>query len=79
VGGVVFPSPPLNPQQATLPSVFTPQLWKPPALTLVKLASGGVVWPVPLYPQQREHSASDDQYQEDQHRHTDGDPDSIFP
>ncbi len=33
------------PHAHTVPSVFTPQLWKPPALTCVNVPAGGVAWP----------------------------------
>ena len=33
-----------------MPFVFTPQLWKPPALTAVKVPAGGVAWPSTLSP-----------------------------
>jgi hypothetical protein len=33
-----------RPQQAALPAVVTPQLWKLPALTLVKVSAGGFDW-----------------------------------
>ena len=35
-----------------MPFVLTPQVWKPPALTAVKVPAGGVAWPLPLRPQQ---------------------------
>ena len=43
---------PLPPQQATVPFVLTPQVWRPPALTAVKVPAGGVAWPLALSPQQ---------------------------
>ncbi len=43
-GGVAWPLL-LEPQQARVPFVFTPQPWEPPALTAVKLPAGGVAWP----------------------------------
>jgi hypothetical protein len=42
----------LSPQQATVPSVLSPQLWEPPALTWVNGPAGGVAWPERLSPQQ---------------------------
>ena len=42
----------LSPQQASVPSLFTPQLWKSPALTEEKVPDGGVDCPKPLSPQQ---------------------------
>jgi hypothetical protein len=47
VGGVALPYPPLYPQQATVPSFFTPHLWNTPTLTLMKLPAGGVAEPNP--------------------------------
>ena len=40
------------PQQATVPLVRIPQLWKVPALTLVKVPDGGEASPSLLRPQQ---------------------------
>jgi hypothetical protein len=40
------------PQQATVPSVFTPQVCKPHALTWVKVPAGGLACPKLLSPQQ---------------------------
>jgi hypothetical protein len=46
------PSPKLlPPQQATVPSVFTPQAWDNPALTWVNFPAGGVLWPLSFFPQ----------------------------
>jgi hypothetical protein len=41
----------LPPQQATVPSVFTPQAWDNPALTWVNFPAGGVLWPLSFFPQ----------------------------
>ena len=35
-----------------MPSVLTPQLCQPPALSDVNVSAGGVAWPLPLRPQQ---------------------------
>ena len=35
-----------------MPSVLTPQVCQPPALTALKVPAGGVAWPMPLSPQQ---------------------------
>jgi hypothetical protein len=43
-GGVLSPWP-LSPQQATVPSLFRPQVWLAPATTWVKVPVGGVLWP----------------------------------
>ena len=40
------------PQQATEPSLLTPQVCQPPALTETKEPAGGVDWPSSLTPQQ---------------------------
>ena len=40
------------PQQATVASALTPQLWAPPAETELKVPPGGLDWPLPLAPQQ---------------------------
>jgi uncharacterized protein (DUF2336 family) len=42
----------LAPQQATVPSVFTPQVYWSPALTNAKVPSGGVAAPKAFSPQQ---------------------------
>jgi hypothetical protein len=42
----------LSPQQAALPSARSPQVWKAPAETSVKVPADGVACPSPLYPQQ---------------------------
>ena len=42
----------LSPQQAAVPSVRSPQLWRPPAETAVKVPAGGEDWPKLLSPQQ---------------------------
>jgi hypothetical protein len=42
----------LLPQQATVPSVFTPQVWENPALTWVKAPAGTVLSPELLLLQQ---------------------------
>ena len=50
-GGVAWPSL-LSPQQATVPSVRTPQVWKRAGADRVKVPAGGVAWPKSLFPQQ---------------------------
>ena len=35
-----------------MPFVLSPQVWRAPALTAVKVPAGGVAWPLPLSPQQ---------------------------
>jgi hypothetical protein len=50
-GGVLSPCP-LLPQQATVPSVFTPQVWASPALTWVKVPAGAVFSPELFWLQQ---------------------------
>src|SRR4051794_30768692 len=50
-GGVACPRE-LLPQQTTVPSVFTPQVWLSAALTWVKLPAGGVARPSLFEPQQ---------------------------
>lgn len=50
-GGVLSPDV-FDPQQATSPSLLTPQLWLPPAATWVKAPAGGALWPSALLPQQ---------------------------
>ena len=50
-GGVASPWL-LSPQQTAVPFVLIPQVWRPPALTVVKVPAGGVAWPQPLSPQQ---------------------------
>jgi hypothetical protein len=42
----------LNPQQATLPSVFKPHVWYVPAESWLNVAIEGVDWPYALEPQQ---------------------------
>jgi hypothetical protein len=42
----------LAPQQAGLPFARRPQVWEVPALTDLKLPTGGVDWPELLAPQQ---------------------------
>ena len=44
LGGVDWPYS-FHPQHSTLPVLFTPQLWEPPALTPLKLPLGEVDWP----------------------------------
>jgi hypothetical protein len=51
VGGVASPRL-LAPQHAAAPFDLIPQVWAPPALTVVKVPPGGVAWPLPLRPQQ---------------------------
>jgi hypothetical protein len=43
-GGLAWPEE-SSPQQASVSSVFTPQLWEPPAETESKVPAGGVAWP----------------------------------
>ena len=43
-GGVAWPWP-FRPQQARVPFVLIPQVWRAPALTAVKVPAGGVAWP----------------------------------
>jgi hypothetical protein len=50
-GGVLWPRP-FHPQQASVPSVFSPQVWLLPAVTWVKVPAGGVLWPPSFRPQQ---------------------------
>ena len=50
-GGAACPSP-LMPQQASVPSVLTAQVWKAPALTVVYVPAGGEACPKALWPQQ---------------------------
>ena len=58
--GVAWPQPSLEPQQTTERSVFTPQVWRPPALTEAnRTLRGGVAskaissdWSLTLQPQQ---------------------------
>src|SRR5437588_13056799 len=51
MGGVACPAV-LSPQQATVPSLFTAQVWLAPALTAVKVPAGGVACPELFKPQQ---------------------------
>ena len=51
LGGVAWPEA-LLPQQARVPSVLTPQVKMPLALTEVKVPLGGFAWPWKLSPQQ---------------------------
>ena len=41
-----------SPQHATVPSVFTPHVWYPPASTCVNVPGGGLAWPEVSSPQQ---------------------------
>jgi hypothetical protein len=43
-GGVTSPAL-FSPQQATVASVLTPQVWLKPALTEENVPAGGVAWP----------------------------------
>ena len=50
-GGIVWPLR-WSPQQAALPFVLITQVWRPPALTAVKVPARGVACPSSLAPQQ---------------------------
>ena len=52
IGWLLWPLP-LLPQQASVPSVFSPQLWYVPAATRVNLPAGAARWLYRLSPQHR--------------------------
>src|SRR5438105_14660080 len=53
----LFPYTTLFRSQATEPSVLSPQVWEPPALTSVNAPAGGIAWPHLLDPRSEEHTS----------------------